>query len=372
LSRSYSYAHLFILALIYSIFDCIRNDVSNFCRYHPNNPIAVSPHWIIASLKKKSLQQPNLFPPIHIKPQLHHVKSVNHQNNNSSLLTKNKTQDETIKDELFKGAIFHFVHSNKKQIHYNSSSNSNSNNRITFDLNKVKKLVTTNGGHILSQQTVVALQKENDNTKNKRICYIVNISNKHSYEYVHNDVVNNNTLLSKIYIERLCTLIPVTPIWIETCIAGQMECQPEKYPQLFQPLWPMYKLPSLTTTSAKLKVKVSVSGFQNSQRIGLKQMLIAIGAKYTDNMGNTNTHLICKEAKGPKYHKAIEWGLHVVTIDWLYHIVRYGYGGKYETRSGSNGKGCEKRFQLSFSPKRVQPVFNNDGMDNIQNDEVFK
>jgi len=92
---------------------------------------------------------------------------------------------------------------------------------------------------------------------------------------------------------------------------------------------------------------VSVSGFQNSERIGMKHMLLAIGAEFTENMRNTNTHLICKEAKGSKYHKAIEWGLHVVTAQWMYHIAQHGY---------HEANGCEKQFSISFSPRRVQLV----------------
>jgi hypothetical protein len=139
----------------------------------------------------------------------------------------------------------------------------------------------------------------------------------------------------------------------------------------------MYQLP------LNMKIKISVSGFQHQQRIGMKYLIQTIGGIYTENMSMTNTHLICKEAKGPKYHKAIEWKLHVVNIDWLYHIVYHGYSGSNSgsssSRSNSNHhndekdygrivrgrkgniKGCEKQFSMSFLPRRVKPVMDSSG-----------
>ena len=152
---------------------------------------------------------------------------------------------------------------------------------------------------------------------------------------------------------------------MKACIANEMVYQADEYPILFQPQpWTLSKFPPGITMKSNKKIKVSVSGFQNSERSGIKHMLETIGATYTDNMGNKNTHLICKEAKGPKYHKAIEWGLHVVTVDWLYHIIQYGYYGK-DTRSTSEDdvtgrSGCENKFAMTFSPRRVQPM--NKGM----------
>lgn len=70
-------------------------------------------------------------------------------------------------------------------------------------------------------------------------------------------------------------------------------------------------------------------------------MLREIGAEYTDNLSRKNTHLICKEARGAKYVKALEWGLHAVSVEWLYHVMRYGY------REGS-----EDEFSLVVAAKK--------------------
>ncbi len=279
-----------------------RNDVSNFCRYHPNNPIAVSPHWIVESLKKGYLEQPHLFPPLEAKI----VKKKNAESKRTTAPARKSAKLDlkmTPRDNLFQDAVFHLVDSSKHD----------ASNMVTYDLDKVEELIITHGGQLLSDQVITMLQKEKEmpskslETKQKTdmVCYVVNVAG----EFTYDNALNENALLSTLQQKQLCEIVPVNPIFIETCIASkQFEDQPQKFPELFQPQWPMFKLPS------HVKIKVSVSGFQNSERIGLRQLLIAIGATYTDNMGNTNTHLVCKEAKGPKYHKAIEWGLHVVTV----------------------------------------------------------
>jgi hypothetical protein len=50
-------------------------------------------------------------------------------------------------------------------------------------------------------------------------------------------------------------------------------------------------------------------------------------------MKSSNTHLICKEkASGLKLEKAIQLGLHIVSFDWLHHILEHGYDGKEQAK----------------------------------------
>ena len=141
---------------------------------------------------------------------------------------------------------------------------------------------------------------------------------------------------------------------------------PEQYPYLFQPcLWPLQRLSTElgnncggSSDGGNAGIKVAVTGFQGAERIGISHLLIAMGASYTEAMGNRNTHLICKEAVGPKFTKAMEWGLHVVTVEWLFHVARFGYIGSKSSSDGdeklilehkslSTQNGCEAKF----SPK---------------------
>lgn len=83
-------------------------------------------------------------------------------------------------------------------------------------------------------------------------------------------------------------------------------------------------------------------------------MLQEIGAGYTDNLTSKNTHLICKYAVGKKYEKACEWGLHVVSVEWLYHVMRYGYKegceGEFSLRGAAKSDSVEKKRVCSDLP----------------------
>jgi len=46
--------------------------------------------------------------------------------------------------------------------------------------------------------------------------------------------------------------------------------------------------------------------------------------------------LVCEKAEGHKYTKALEWGVHVVSIEWLHHIVKNGYKEGSEDRFSFN------------------------------------
>jgi hypothetical protein len=128
----------------------------------------------------------------------------------------------------------------------------------------------------------------------------------------------------------------VTPIWLKTCIVdGKLPASSNRKSLLFQPQpWPLQVLHK--------EIILAVTGFVGSERTALIQLIRAVGASYTENMKPSNSHLICREAKGPKYEKAIEWKLHVVSVEWLYHVVQYGYSGQ----RGTEKTGCENEFSL--------------------------
>jgi len=205
----------------------------------------------------------------------------------------------------------------------NTNTNTNTNvNVVTFNTEKVEKMITSHGGQILSREGIRVLQKGPNSTSTKiqktnRKCYIVHLSGAFNLD----ETIKSDALLSHISQHNLCKVMPVNAIWLQTCDVNRTEVDPWEHDQLFEPQsWPIRKL-----KNNGIKLKVAVTGFMGVQRIGLMHMLVAIGASYTENMGNNNTHLICKEGTGAKYEKAIEWGLHVVTVDWLYHIIQHGY-----------------------------------------------
>ncbi|KAK3581462.1 hypothetical protein CHS0354_031786 [Potamilus streckersoni] len=66
---------------------------------------------------------------------------------------------------------------------------------------------------------------------------------------------------------------------------------------------------------------ISVTNFENDERTRVKQMIHAIGARYTGYMTRSNTALVCKKPEGVKYQKAKEWRIAVVNVQWLSDMV---------------------------------------------------
>ena len=97
-----------------------------------------------------------------------------------------------------------------------------------------------------------------------------------------------------------------------------------------------------TDAHHRRRLDISLTGFQGTEKAVIVNIIGAIGGLYHGNMSNVNTHLVFKKnATGLKLEKAIEWGLHVVSIQWLYHILEHGYGGVDDDELG-----CEKKFSL--------------------------
>eukprot|EP00041_Stephanoeca_diplocostata_P034878 m.1209738 g.1209738 ORF g.1209738 m.1209738 type:complete len:296 (-) comp24591_c2_seq11:89-976(-) len=59
------------------------------------------------------------------------------------------------------------------------------------------------------------------------------------------------------------------------------------------------------------------SGFRDRQRIHLRQLIMLIGAQYTAALTRDNTFLIATEPAGAKYEKAREWGVPVISEQWI-------------------------------------------------------
>jgi NAD-dependent DNA ligase len=96
--------------------------------------------------------------------------------------------------------------------------------------------------------------------------------------------------------------------------------------------------------TSRRAVRISVTGFSGSIRTALMHAIKAIGATYDDSMPSTTTQLICREATGAKYEKAVEWKLFVVSLEWLFHVMQYGFEGE----KGMKG-GCESEFAIDPS-----------------------
>ncbi|KAM9669230.1 LOW QUALITY PROTEIN: PAX-interacting protein 1-like [Dama dama] len=92
---------------------------------------------------------------------------------------------------------------------------------------------------------------------------------------------------------------------------------------------------------------ISMTGFVDSDRDDLKQMVYLAGAKYTGYLCHSNTILICREPTGLTYEKAKEWQIPRMNVKWLGDILLGNFEALQQTQYG-----CYTAFGLQdpFAP----------------------
>ncbi|VDP24611.1 unnamed protein product [Soboliphyme baturini] len=84
------------------------------------------------------------------------------------------------------------------------------------------------------------------------------------------------------------------------------------------PPWKAVHFPSTYGDNKPCKNKIiTVCGFDLNERSCLKQMIVAIGARYTTYLSRHNHLLIAKCLEGQKVLKAVEWKIPIVNVQWL-------------------------------------------------------
>ena len=276
-----------------------------FCQQHPRGPMAVTADWVLCSLHNQSIKAPP-FPPM---PTKIIIQPVQDQTKQTAEVTTKKVAQHS---NLFRGDIFVIVRPKPPK------------GTVSFEKSDMKSLIIANGGLLLTKPLFEAIKIDLKSARNNisRTYYVLSSG---GYYGDHTKLDPLLADLSKSGIK----FVAVSPVWMKACTNDQIKYNPIEYPNLFQPQpYPLRLLPPN-------KFLISLTGFIDASRYGIIAMLREIGAEYTDNLKSKNTHLICKEASGKKFEKACEWGLYVVSLDWLFYVVRNGYR-----------KNCENEFSL--------------------------
>jgi len=102
----------------------------------------------------------------------------------------------------------------------------------------------------------------------------------------------------------------VTVHWLEfTEQAGKLF--PPSTSLIFQPIEHEVPMPWMDG------IRISVSGYDETQRMVIKALTKQLGGKYSDSFGKRNTHLVLPEATGAKYSAAVKLQRSTVTCDWI-------------------------------------------------------
>ncbi|KAJ3182670.1 DNA topoisomerase 2-binding protein 1 [Geranomyces variabilis] len=73
------------------------------------------------------------------------------------------------------------------------------------------------------------------------------------------------------------------------------------------------------------KLKIGISGYQDYERVHIGQLARRMGAKFTEMFTKANTHLLCKPGTdNAKPRKSRDWGIPVVSAEWLYACASKG------------------------------------------------
>lgn len=250
--------------------------------------------------------------------------------------TKNPTTAAAIREAnaLFKGSLFAFLRvSPPKHV-------------VDFSQDALEGQATSNGGQILTQALVDALRVDKARGRASRTCYVV------CWGAYDESSLSIHSLLAQMQKEELGNVIQVTPMWMQTCISEGKVTPPRRYEEIFvPPSRPIHKFIVAENNKNKLKegaqsaMRVCVTGYTGYRRKAMKFLLEAMGADYDDSLRPCTTHLICREASGSKYEKALEWKIHTVSIQWLYHVAQFGYQGAKKGKSNGDG-GCEDQFSM--------------------------
>jgi len=300
-----------------------RDDVRYFCREHPKGPICVSVEWMLKSIFHNTIIAPPFPPePQQLKRKVKGISTGSVSSNNTSVAATNKLKRKSKKSKaIFRGDVFAVVP--LKTVPTGT---------LEYNYKDVENDIVSSGGILLSKTILLAIKKDIKNmnqTDQERNYYVIS---PRSLPVL--DSASPYPLIAELGKIVGINVVMVSPVWIAACINDGIPHNPEGCPLLFQPQsWSnrMLKLPKAEDGTQK-KFLVSVTGYVDANRYGIKSMVNEIGADWSDNLSRKNTHLICKQPEGQKYIKALEWGVHVVSIEWLYHIVRYGYDESSEDR----------------------------------------
>ncbi|KAG2391906.1 hypothetical protein C9374_013391 [Naegleria lovaniensis] len=66
----------------------------------------------------------------------------------------------------------------------------------------------------------------------------------------------------------------------------------------------------------------ALSGFSKKEKLRFQYLITAMGARFSSNMTQENTHLLYKTPSGPKYETSLKWGIKRVDKNWLFECAR--------------------------------------------------
>eukprot|EP01135_Chromosphaera_perkinsii_P002497 Nk52_evm13s224 gene=Nk52_evmTU13s224 len=114
----------------------------------------------------------------------------------------------------------------------------------------------------------------------------------------------------------LSKLPGVTEVWLSKCVDGN---------RLFSVDDDFMYKPFLGSSIPEFSsYNISITGIESIYRQYIGLLIHTLGGSFKESLRKKDTtHLICYSAS-EKYHKAVQWNVKTVTVDWLYECARQG------------------------------------------------
>ncbi|TEB31512.1 hypothetical protein FA13DRAFT_1663343, partial [Coprinellus micaceus] len=108
-----------------------------------------------------------------------------------------------------------------------------------------------------------------------------------------------------------------TECWLEQCIHEERVLAVDDHVS-YRPLGISLPVPGGSA------IHLSFSGLDQPEQLFTRRLLKTLGINHAPQFSKKSTHLLCPPGIGLKYDKALEWGIPVVTNDWLRAIAETG------------------------------------------------
>jgi len=104
-------------------------------------------------------------------------------------------------------------------------------------------------------------------------------------------------------------------IWLKDSIIHGGPITVTLQPLVYRPAKGLHGIPELNEKT------IAISGYRGNDRLYAVRMVLLTGAQYTPYLTDSTSYLVAKEPSGDKYQSATQWGVRVVTRQWLEDCV---------------------------------------------------
>ncbi|KAI0035513.1 hypothetical protein K488DRAFT_43095, partial [Vararia minispora EC-137] len=146
-----------------------------------------------------------------------------------------------------------------------------------------------------------------------------------------------------------------TECWMEACLARERVCAVDEHIS-FMPLGIEVPIPSASD------IVLSPSGLDIAEDTWVKRLTRALGILHAPTFSRASTHLLCPAGSGQKFKKAHDWGIPVISMEWLKQMTTTGtvpsvfdYLVLYPAGQGVQAKGKQKAVRGVNPSQNGQP-----------------